>query len=71
MSRDLGRDLDVAVDQQRFGHTDTRMAPQYSSNFTACLFMDLRLAQLGWTRVSTERDRSLTTGTLRHADGRQ
>ena len=71
MSLDPGHDLDSAIHRQLFGHTDTRMTPRYSTNFTACPFVDVRLSELGWTIVSTERNQSLTTVTLRHANGRQ
>jgi hypothetical protein len=71
MSLDLGRDLDLKVHRLLFGQTDMKHVPGYSTNFTACLLVEERLAALGWTRIATERDRSLTSVTLRHADGRR
>jgi hypothetical protein len=71
VSAHLGRDLDLAVHQLLFGQADTKLVPRYSTHFTACLLVDERLLTLGWTRVDTARDQSLTTVTLKHADGRQ
>jgi hypothetical protein len=69
MSLDLGRDLDLAVHHLLFGYADTKNVPRYSTDFTACLLVDDRLATMGWTRVDTAREQSLTSVTLKHTDG--